>query len=131
MGVSKFLTSFLRFLLLALVCFIGVIIIAWTAGALYFDLPASAPLRTVAAIGWTLAAVFGLFRGWRGRLVVLLGFLIITGWWSTLRPTQNRDWQPQVAVLAYATSEGDQITVHNIRNFEYQTATDFMPRYET
>ena len=131
MGILKFLTSFLRFLLLALVWIIGSIAIAWTAGALYFDLPTSAPLRTAAAITWVLAAVFGLFRGWRGRLVVLLGFLLIAGWWSTLRPTQNRDWQPQVAVLAYATSEGDQITVHNIRNFEYRTATDFTPRYET
>jgi hypothetical protein len=100
---------FLRFLLLALALIIGAIVVAWTAGTLYFDLPTSAPLRTVAAITWSLVAMFGLFRGWRGRLVVLLGFLLIAGWWSTLRPKQNRDWQPQVAVLAYATQEGDQI----------------------
>src|SRR5271170_6346952 len=131
MSILKFLTSFLRFLLLALVWIIGCLVIAWTTAALYFDLPTSAPLRPAAAITWVLAAVFGLCRGWRGRLVVLFGFLLIAGWWSTLRPTQNRDWQPQVAVLAYATSEGDQITVHNIRNFEYRTATDFTPRYET
>ena len=96
-----------------------------------FDLPTPAPVRTVAAITWSLAAVFGLFRGWRGRLGVLLGFLLVAGWWSTLRPKQNRDWQPQVAVLAYASREGDQITVYNIRNFEYRTATEFTPRYET
>ena len=75
----EFLMSFLRFLLLALVLIIGGIVIAWTAGALYFDLPTSAPLRTVAAGTWSLAAVFGLFRGWRGRLVVLLVFLLIAG----------------------------------------------------
>jgi Domain of unknown function (DUF4105) len=131
MAILKFLTTFLRFLLLALVWIIAGIAVAWTAGALYFDLPAPAPLRTVAAITWVLAALFGLVRGWRGRIVALLGFLLIAGWWSTLRPTQNRDWQPQVAVLAYATREGDQITVHNVRNFEYRTATDFTPRYET
>jgi hypothetical protein len=62
---------FLRFLLLALALIIGAIVVAWTAGALYFDLPTSAPLRTVAAITWSLVAMFGLFRGWRGRLVVL------------------------------------------------------------
>jgi Domain of unknown function (DUF4105) len=131
MGILKFIMPSLRFLLLALVLIIGGILVAWSAGALYFDLPTSAPLRTVAAITWSLAAVFGLFRGWRGPLVVLLGFLLIAGWWSTLRPTQNRDWQPEVAVLAYATREGDQITVHNIRNFEYRSVTDFTPRYET
>jgi hypothetical protein len=48
-----------------------------------------------------------------------------------LRPTQDRDWQPEVAVLAYATRQGDEITVHDIRNFEYRSVTDFTPRYET
>src|ERR1700760_4735592 len=131
MAILKFLTSFLRFLLLALIWIVAGIAVAWAAGALYFDLPAPAPLRTVAAITWVLAALFGLVRGWQGRIIALLCFLLIAGWWSTLRPTQNRNWQPQVAVLAYATREGDQITVHNVRNFEYRTATDFTPRYET
>jgi hypothetical protein len=122
---------FLRFLLLVLVLIIGGIIIAWTGGALYFDLPVSAPLRTVAACSWSVVALIALFWGWRGRLIVLLVFLLIAGWWSTLRPTQDRDWQPEVAVLAYATRQGDEITVHDIRNFEYRSVTDFTPRYET
>jgi hypothetical protein len=50
MTILKFLTSILRFLLLALIWIIAGIAVAWTAGALYFDLPAPAPLRTVAAI---------------------------------------------------------------------------------
>ena len=33
--------------------------------------------------------------------------------------------------MAYATREGDHITVHDIRNFEYRSAVDFTPRYET
>ena len=71
------------------------------------------------------------FLGLAWTSCVLLGFLLIAGWWSTLRPKRNRDWQPQVTVLAYATREGDQVAVQNIRNFEYRTATDFTPRYET
>jgi hypothetical protein len=123
---------FLRFLLLGSACVLGSLAVAWTAGALYFDLPAPAPLRTVAAIAWALAAaVLGLFGGWRGRLTLLLGLLLVAGWWSTLRPRLDRDWQPQVAVLAYATRDGDRLTVHNVRNFEYRTAADFTPRYET
>jgi uncharacterized protein DUF4105 len=123
---------FLRFLLVGLVCIVGSLAIAWTTGALYFDLPAPATLRTAAAIAWALgAAVLGLFGGWRGRLTLLLGYLGIAAWWSTLRPRLDRDWQPQVAVLAYSTREGDGLTVHNIRNFEYRTAADFRPSYET
>jgi hypothetical protein len=131
-GMPKLLLRLLRFLLLGLVFLCGGLAVVWTAGALYFDLPAPAPLRTVAAIAWTLAAaLFGTLLGWRGRVGVLFAFLLILGWWLTLAPRQDRDWQPSVAKLAYATREGDHITVHDIRNFEYRSATDFTPRYET
>jgi hypothetical protein len=97
---------FLRFLMLGLTCVLGSLAVAWAAGALYFDLPAPAPLRTVAAIVWALAAtVLGLFGGYRGRLTLLVGVLLVAGWWSTLRPRLDRDWQPQVALLAYATRD--------------------------
>ena len=130
--MPKLFMRLLRFLLLGLVFFVGGLAVVWTAGALYFDLPAPALLRTIAAIAWTLAAaLLGTFFGWRGRVGVLLAFLLILGWWVTLTPRQDRDWQPSVAKLAYATREGDHITVHDIRNFEYRSAADFMPRYET
>ena len=29
----------------------------------------------------------------------------------------------------YATINGDLVTIHNIRNFDYRTETDFTPRY--
>jgi hypothetical protein len=123
---------FLRFLLVALLCVLGSVIIAWTVGALYFDLSAPPMLRMAAAIVWALgAAVLGIFGGWRGRIAVLLGVVVIAAWWSTLCPQNDRDRQPEVAVLGYATREDDQLTVHNIRNFEYRTATDFAPVYDT
>jgi len=131
-GKKNVIGAILWILLLVSACLLGSLAVAWTAGALYYDLPATAPLRTVAAIAWALAAaLLGLFGGRRGRIAILLGVLLVAGWWSTLRPRLDRDWQPEVAVLAYATREGDRLTVHNIRNFEYRTASDFTPRYET
>lgn len=123
---------FLRFLLVGLAFLVAGLAIVWTAQALYFDLTAPAALRTGSAIAWTLsAAVLGLFGGGRGRIALLLGFLVIAAWWSTLRPRLDRDWQPQIAMLAYATRDGDRLTVHNIRNFDYRTATNLTPSYET
>jgi len=55
--------------------------------------------------------------------------LAIGLWWSGLQPSNERDWQPEVARLAYATIDGDLVTVHNIRNFDYRTETDFTPAY--
>src|SRR5262249_6633770 len=43
--------------------------------------------------------------------------------------SNDRDWQPDVAVLATATLDGERVTVHNIRNNAYRTDTDFTPRY--
>ncbi|MBV9488691.1 MAG: hypothetical protein JO069_03070, partial [Verrucomicrobia bacterium] len=101
---------------------VGGLAAAWAAGALYFDLPAPPPLRTGTAIAWALAAMaLGAFGGWRAKLALLAGFVCVVAWWSTLRPRQDRDWQPQVAVLAYATRDRDQVTIHNVRNFEYRS----------
>jgi hypothetical protein len=118
--------------LAGLLIVIGLLLVTWAAGALYFDLPASAPVRNAAAIFWVVAAaVLGLFCGSRGRVLTLIAFAGILGWWLTLRPTQDADWQADVARLAYADIQGDQVTVHDIRNFDYRTATDFTPQYDT
>jgi hypothetical protein len=104
----------------------------WGALALYYsDLPA-APLR----IG--LAAAFGLgtlvaFVCLRSRRRTLLGFgvafAILVAWWTSIEPSNQRDWQTEVAVLPHATRDGDLVTLHNIRNFDYRTEQDFVPQY--
>ena len=120
-----------RFVLIAFGSLIAALFIAWAAGALYFDLPAPSLVRTIASLGWVVGAVaLAAFGRLRGRILALLGFVGITCWWLTLRPTQDADWQSQVAILAYAIREGDRITVHNVRDFQYRSATDFTPRYD-
>ena len=79
-----------------------------------------------------LAAVVALVlhRGLRFALPVFAVPLVAIGlWWSSLKPSDERDWQPEVARLAYATINGDLVPVHNIRNFDYRTETDFTPSY--
>jgi len=68
---------------------------------------------------------------WRWRVAggYLLIFVTLLLCWSALKPTNDRDWQTEAAVLPYATVNGDLITVHNIRNFDYRTETDFTPAY--
>ncbi|OHB69519.1 MAG: hypothetical protein A2V70_14385 [Planctomycetes bacterium RBG_13_63_9] len=43
-----------------------------------------------------------------------------------LEPSNDRDWRPDQAVLAYAEFHGDMITVRNIRNCTYFTADDYV-----
>jgi len=55
----------------------------------------------------------------------------ILTWWLSISPSNERQWQPDVAKLAYATIDGDKITVHNIRNFDYRSEFDYQPAYYT
>src|SRR5215468_12399266 len=103
----------------------------WGMGALYYS-PLLPLLRQLLALTFGLATA-GAFLVLPRRRWTLLGFGLVWGvlvlWWSTIPASNSRDWQPDVAVLPYATMDGDRVTLHNIRNFVYRTATDFTPRY--
>lgn len=113
---------------------VAVIAMLWAAGAFYYDLPAPGTVRSAAALAWLaagIAAWFFLKPRWRFRAGVGGGFALILGWWLTIAPRQDRDWRPDVAVLAYAEIDGDRFTLHHVRDFEYRTETDYTPRYYT
>ncbi len=104
----------------------------WGALALYYsDLPGE-PLRIGLAAAFALGTLLA-FVCLRNRWQALLGFGIAFGlllaWWSSIAPSNQRDWQPEVAVLPSASRDGDLVTLHNIRNFDYRTEQDFVPRY--
>jgi hypothetical protein len=117
---------------------LGLLIITtggWGVLALTFSGPHSDTVRSI------LAAVFGItslatllalgFHRWRRQ--ILAGYFalftaLLLGWLG-IEPSNERDWQVDVAVLPYATIEDNLITVHNIRNFDYRSETDYTPAY--
>ncbi len=78
-----------------------------------------------------LATLILVRKRWLGMAIVAVCFVVVVGWWLTLKPRQDRDWKPEYAVLAEATIDGEHVTIHNVRNSDYRTETDFTPRYET
>ncbi len=78
----------------------------------------------------SIAAFIWLRPLWRPLAVWSAAFLAIMIWWNTLKPSNDRDWQPDVEKLAWAELRGDQLTFHNVRDFDYRSETDFTPRYE-
>src|SRR5262245_20929074 len=111
--------------LVALVCAI------WAFGALYFDFPTASAAAAVLFVVVLFAAVI-FVRGQLLKLAIVFGaFVIVALWWLTLKPSNDRPWQPDVAKTAWAEINGDLVTVHNVRNCEYRTETDFTPRWET
>lgn len=108
---------------------------AWGVLALTFSGPGDDAARIALAAAFGIVffgALLGLWiRRWRWRALSVhaLVFAALIAWWQTVTPSNDRDWQPDVAVLPHASIEGDRITVHNIRNFDYRSETDYTPGY--
>jgi hypothetical protein len=116
---------------LLLVILLGLTILA--AGALFFMLPFKEARGLSAAI--YAIAVFGLLLRirplWKGAIAGAGLFLLVFAWTLTIRPSNDGHWEPDVAQTAWAEIDGDSVTIHNFRNFDYQTSTDFIPNWET
>jgi hypothetical protein len=103
----------------------------WACGALYFDLPT---MRVAGAAVFAIV-ILGLLifvRGaWKKIGCTMLGFAVVLAWWLTLKPSNERPWQADVAQTAWADIDGDTVTLHNVRDCDYRTETDFTPRWGT
>src|SRR5256714_4410798 len=104
---------------------------AWAFGALHYDFPVGKPV-----IAWTfaaaiIAAIVFLHGGLRKLGAILCAFALVLTWWLTLKPSNDGNWQPDVAQLAWADINGDEFTFHNVRNCDYRTDTDYTPHWET
>jgi len=104
----------------------------WGMLAIYYsDIP-DATQRTLFAglFGIATVAAFIVLPNRRRTLVCFIAaFAVLIAWWSLITPSNNRDWQKDVATLPYATTQGNLVTIHNIRNLNYRTETDFDARY--
>jgi len=103
--------------------------------ALNYAGPPNPALRIALAAAAGIAALLALLAlgssRWRWRALIAFSVLFagLLTWFSQLKPTNEADWQPDVATLAYATFDGDAVTVHNIRNVDYRSETDYTPAW--
>jgi len=102
-------------------------LVAWGSLALYYS-QFTCPFSRVAVAGFVTAslAVFFLAGTWK-KAVTLFGvlFTLVLVIFFLQKPSNHRNWQPDLALLPHADIEGDKITLHNIRNCDYRTETDF------
>ena len=121
----------LRFILFALAWVVAILCTLWAFGALYFDFPKAGPLAAIVFL-IALVAIVIFVRGKLLKLATLfVAFVVVDLWWFTLKPSNDRAWQPDVARTAWAEINSDEITIHNVRNCDYRTETDFTCHWET
>lgn len=113
---------------------LAAVALLWSATALYYTGPGSPRLRvglSVLALIAPLAAGLALDSFWSGLVAAVVVLAIVLAWFRSLAPSQVADWQPSVGQLPRTELDGNRLTVHNVRNFEYRSETDFAPRWET
>jgi len=105
---------------------------AWAEAALYIDLPQSWQVPGAVGFAIVLAAILIAARSRPLRMVLCLaGFAAVLVWWLSISPSNERAWQTDVDRTAWADIVGDTVTIHNLRNFDYRTVSDYEPRWET
>jgi len=109
---------------------------AWAALAVYYGDSRSDTVLlvlsiVVALIGLTAVIALLFIPSMRNRLLSIhvVVFLVVLIWWFNIQPSNDRHWQTDVSKLAYASTESDLVTVHNIRNFSYHSEFDYYPDY--
>jgi hypothetical protein len=125
----------LRFLGLILLVLLTLVAFLWGGFALWYQLPFGVAGNIGCLILWAAVAFAVLWLEVKGRprraLIVLIPVMIGLGyWWSSITPSLNRIWADDVAQTVTGTLNGNQVTLSNVRNFEWRSQTDYTPRWE-
>jgi hypothetical protein len=134
MSVSA--ASLLRFAAIMLATLIVGLCAVWGAFALWFRAPGGRAPRTLSALVWAAFSLTLMIALWQGRAAA--GFLVFAAafgalllWWQRIEPSNDRIWADDVAQMATGTVDGNQVTLRNVRNFEWRSNTDYTQRWET
>jgi hypothetical protein len=108
----------------------------WGALALWYQAPGGRVSKSSLSALW---AAFGIlcgaavWSGWlaSGALAFTTMYAALLIWWRSLSPSNDRAWADDVARTTHASVEDSQVTLHNVRNFEWRTAADYGQRWET
>jgi len=104
-----------------------VLLTVWAVAALFVDCRITA-LRIPVTLVYVLGVITIFVKHRRSRwsaVAYLLGFCSVLAWWLSLKPSNNGNWQPDVDRTAWAEIDGDRVTIHNLRDCDYRTETDY------
>jgi hypothetical protein len=118
----------------AVCCVVGPAL--WGGFALWYQLPRRMTLRVAGVILWLafavailIAVASGPAEG--GMIVFATAFALLLAWWHAIKPSNHRDWADDVAQMTTGVIEADRVTLHNVRNFDWRTTSDYTRRWET
>lgn len=125
-----------RIFLRLLVTLVVVLATAWGSLALWYQLPMTTACKYAFIALWCMLAVGLLLALWRRRPWLALGgflllFALLQVWWNTLAPSNKRVWADDLAQLTTGRVVDSQVTLNNVRNFDWRSDEDYTLRWET
>lgn len=120
-------------LLASLLIFLSMV---WGAFALYYQLPFPTLWRGICIAAWCVILLGAIVLVWRNEVKTGLAvwgvvFVVLMVWWSMLAPSNDRQWADDVARQLQGDVNGNLVTLHNVRNFDWRSPTDYTVRWET
>jgi hypothetical protein len=108
----------------------------WGAFCLWYQVPGGRVLKSLSVALWVIFALAMLVALWQGRIAVgLVGFAVafvgLLLWWQRITPSNDRVWADDVAQMTTGEVEGNRVVLHNVRNFDWRSNTDYTQRWET
>jgi Domain of unknown function (DUF4105) len=108
----------------------------WGVFALWYQLPSGRALKILGLTLWVALSLAVLIALWTRRIAQgLLGFAaafaILLVWWHRIPPSNDYIWADDVAQMTSGTVDGARITLHNVRNFDWRSDSDYTQRWET
>src|SRR5262245_3154954 len=121
----------LRWLLTGIKSLFLSLLLGWASLAIYYNLPWDW-LRLALALAFLIFGIWALWysRTWRAIAIFAALYLGVVVWFSSIKPSHDRPWRPEVAVMPRAFIDGDRVRITGVRNFEYRSRDDFTVRYE-
>src|SRR5262245_27901911 len=125
------MSKLLRWLLVGIKSLFLILLLAWGTLAIYYNLPWES-MRVAVALVFLTVGIWALWysRTCRAISVFAALFLGVVIWFSSIKPSHDRPWRPEVAVMPRAFIDGDRIRITGVRNFDYRSRDDFTVRYE-
>ncbi len=98
----------------------------WLCFAIFYQQPFGKYVLIIGAI------LFALYIAIYSRFFFFFIFVTCSLlWYFNIEPQQNRDWSPEVSKLLSVEQHNHQITLHNVRNFDWHSKNNFTEHWET
>lgn len=111
----------------------------WLCLAIWIQQPLPSIFNTALIMVWILFAcvVLGIYASRHiisrsiDSLIYMVALSLGLIWYFGLEAKQDREWNPEVAKILSYERQGDLVTLHNVRNFDWHQDGSFTERWET